>query len=193
MRDHDAPRRLHGWPPVPPYFQPLTPPSTLGPSLVELLCTAPKDHWRPYFGFLVLPVSAHVLRTDPVLDALWTRHAFQGALLRLPPHSCYTFHTDTRRGVAVNLLVHHTHSHTFFTDAAALEHAAEAPVVPAVELVYEPDTYYLFNSQQPHAVWNGAGPRYLLSLEFAEDAAALSYAQLCGECSTTLGLVEIGP
>jgi hypothetical protein len=92
----------------------------------------------------------------------------------------------------VNLLVHHTHSHTVFTDAAALANAPGAPVVPATELVYAPDTYYLFNSQQPHAVWNGAGPRVLLSLEFAEDRDALSYAQLCGECAQ-LGLVAIGP
>jgi hypothetical protein len=159
---------------------------------VKLLCTAPKSEWRPYFGFLVLPVPPEILGTDPVLATLFARHPFQGALLRLPPDCCYTFHTDTRRGVAVNLLVHHTHSHTFFTDPAALDQAPVAPVVPAVELVYAPDTYYLFNSQQPHAVWNGAGPRVLLSLEFAEDRDALSYAQLCGECAA-LGLVAIGP
>jgi hypothetical protein len=74
----------------------------------------------------------------------------------------------------------------------ALAHADAVPVIPTTELVYAPDTYYLFHSQLPHAVVNFAGPRVLLSLEFAEDAAALSYAQLCGAC-VTLGLVAVGP
>jgi hypothetical protein len=177
---------------MPPLFAPLTPASTLGPALVDLLTTAPADHWHPYFGFLVLPVPAPVLRTDPTLATLGTLHPFQGGICRLPPHCCYTWHMDTRRGAAVNLLVHHTHSHTLFTDAAAFAGAADVPVVPAVELVYAPNTYYLFHSQQPHMVLNGAGPRYLLSLEFAADQVTLPYAELHAELAAQ-GLVEVPP
>jgi hypothetical protein len=46
------------------------------------------------------------------------------------------------------------------------------------ELQYQPDTYYVFNTQVNHMVLNFEQPRLLLTIEFGEDKDALSYDDL---------------
>ena len=50
-----------------------------------------------------------------------------------------------------------------------------------VELKYKPNTYYLFNVQEAHSVYNFSGKRYLLTLEFFKDKGELNYNQLVEE------------
>jgi hypothetical protein len=47
------------------------------------------------------------------------------------------------------------------------------------ELKYEPDSYYVFNTQIPHMVLNTTQPRYLFSLEFLEEDRGLTFDELC--------------
>ena len=175
-----------------PLFAPSRQTSTLGPALVDLLTTAPADHWHPYFGFLVLPVPAPVLRTDPTLATLGTLHPFQGGICRLPPHCCYTWHMDTRRGAAVNLLVHHTHSHTLFTDAASVRGRRRRARRPRRRTRLRPE--HVLPVPLPTAAHGPerCRPRYSLSLEFAADQVTLPYAELHAELAAQ-GLVEVPP
>jgi hypothetical protein len=46
------------------------------------------------------------------------------------------------------------------------------------ELPYKPMTYYLFNTQVEHTVYNFEATRYLLSIEFAKNRNELSFDQL---------------
>jgi hypothetical protein len=46
------------------------------------------------------------------------------------------------------------------------------------ELQYQPDTYYVFNTQVNHMVLNFERPRLLLTIEFGEDKDALSFDDL---------------
>jgi hypothetical protein len=49
------------------------------------------------------------------------------------------------------------------------------------ELKYKPMTYYLFNTQVNHTVYNFETTRYILSIEFEEDLDALSFEDLINE------------
>ena len=46
------------------------------------------------------------------------------------------------------------------------------------ELKYQPHTYYLFNAQVAHTVYNFKSTRYLLSVDFIEDRTQLTYSKL---------------
>jgi hypothetical protein len=46
------------------------------------------------------------------------------------------------------------------------------------ELQYKPATYYLFNTQVPHTVYNFETTRYLMSVEFAKDKDELTFEDL---------------
>ena len=50
-----------------------------------------------------------------------------------------------------------------------------------IELKYRPQTYYIFNTQVAHTVYNFKRPRYLLSVDFEEDRTKLTYKQLLTE------------
>jgi hypothetical protein len=46
------------------------------------------------------------------------------------------------------------------------------------ELQYKPNTYYLFNTQVDHTVYNFESTRFLLSIEFQLDKDNLTFDQL---------------
>ena len=50
-----------------------------------------------------------------------------------------------------------------------------------IELKYKPNTYYLFNTQMAHSVYNFNNTRYLLTIDFYEDRTKLTYQQLLKE------------
>jgi hypothetical protein len=52
------------------------------------------------------------------------------------------------------------------------------------ELKYKPSTYYLFNTQVPHTVYNFETTRYLMSIEFAKDKDELSFENLLTDIRT---------
>jgi hypothetical protein len=51
----------------------------------------------------------------------------------------------------------------------------EGAVFEIEELKYKPATYYIFNTQVPHTVYNFETTRYLMSVEFAKDKDELSF------------------
>lgn len=131
------------------------------------------SEWMPYYNFDAKQLPHELIYQDEFFRWLSQRYSFIAGVLRLDPYTCYNWHTDTRRGVGVNmLLTPNTRSFCAFSvDADQLVFKIE-------ELKYKPNTYYLFNTQVPHTVYNFETTRYLMSVEFAKDRDELSFEDL---------------
>lgn len=131
------------------------------------------SEWMPYYNFDAKQLPHELIFQDEFFRWLSQRYSFIAGVLRLDPYTCYNWHTDTRRGVGVNmLLTPNTRSFCAFGfDPSQLVFKIE-------ELKYKPNTYYLFNTQVPHTVYNFETTRYLLSVEFAKDKDELSFEDL---------------
>ena len=132
--------------------------------------------WMPYFNFEAKPLPADIVLKDNFFVWLSQRYDFIVGVLKLDPYTCYNWHTDTRRGVGINmLLTPNTRSFCAFgVDPNELVFKIE-------ELKYKPNTYYLFNTQSPHTVYNFEATRYLLSVEFVKDRDQLSFEDLVND------------
>lgn len=147
--------------------------STLTNSLLDFARNT--DAWSSYYNFDAVQVPFSLAYTDPTLQAIGAKHSLAIGILRLKPFMTYDWHTDTRRGVSVNMLLNDAPSHCLFSiNEGGATHEF-------VELKYEIGSYYLFNNQVPHMVINFDKPRYLMSIEFEEDKYELSYESLLKE------------
>lgn len=130
--------------------------------------------WFPYYNFSAKPVSPEIIAKDEFFRWLHARYEFLAGILKLDPYTCYSWHKDTRRGVGINmLLTPHARSICAFADDT------NDTVFKFEELKYKPITYYIFNTQAKHTVYNFETTRYLFSVEFAKDKNQLTYAELC--------------
>jgi hypothetical protein len=144
--------------------------SVITKELLEFAATA--QNWQDYYNFKAIQVPIEMLSKDSFLVDLFRKHPFVAGIVQLSPYVCYDWHIDSRRGVGVNmLLTPEIKSHCLFTNTEGVQ-------FPFEELVYEPDTYYLFNTQVRHTVINFYEPRYLFTLEFAADKDQLSFENL---------------
>ena len=137
------------------------------------------NEWIDYFNFKAKLVPPEVLFQDEFFKWLVKRYDFIAGILKLDPYTCYDWHTDTRRGVSINmLLTPHTKSFCAFAPKKSEQ------VFKIEELSYKPITYYLFNSQVNHTVYNFETTRYLLSVEFAKEKHELSFEDLLKDIRT---------
>ena len=151
--------------------------STIKDEVFDIAITP--GEWVKYFNFDARPILPEVILKDDFFKWLADRYSFMGGVLRLDPYTCYNWHTDTRRGVGINmLLTPNTRSYCAFGfDPSQLVFKIE-------ELKYKPNTYYLFNTQMPHTVYNFETTRYLFSIEFAKDKDELSFKDLVNDIET---------
>ena len=153
-----------------PYYE-IKKKSTITQSLLDTAHNS--SEWIDYFNFKAKLVPPEVLFQDEFFRWLVKRYDFIAGILKLDPYTCYDWHTDTRRGVGINmLLTPHARSVCAFT------HNREDPVFKIEELKYKPNTYYLFNTQVSHTVYNFETTRYLMSIEFAKDKNELTFEDL---------------
>ena len=144
--------------------------------------TAPKSAWIPYYNFMALP-----LHNDWEVDTWWGKlfevHPFRAGIIKLEPNTYYDWHVDTDRGAGVNLLLNPSQSHCLFNRDFKRGKSLEQGNVNGsfVELKYKPHTYYIFNSQVAHSVYNFDDTRYLLTVDFKEYKDKLTYNQLLKE------------
>jgi len=129
--------------------------------------------WLNYYNFQVKQIPQDLLNKDPFFVWLESRYKYIAGVLKLEPHVCYDWHTDTRRGVGLNMLITpNVHSYCLFAPNR------EGVVFKIEELQYKPNTYYLFNTQVNHTVYNFESTRFLLSIEFQLDKDHLTFDQL---------------
>jgi len=145
--------------------------STITQNLLDIATN--NDPWISYYSFNTKIVPQDLVLTEPFFQWLITKHEFKAGLLKLDTFVCYDWHMDTRRGASINMLINtDAKSNCFFADSK------KAYVFKIEQLDYKPDTYYAFNSQVPHTVYNFDKPRYLLSIEFTKEKSELSFDQL---------------
>ena len=77
--------------------------STLAKQLMEEAIRP--GEWFDYYNFKARPITPDKLLVDPFLEWLASRYVFIGGILRMEPYTCYDWHTDTRRGVGINMLL----------------------------------------------------------------------------------------
>jgi len=141
----------------------------------DLYAYATNSHsWEQYYNFMAVPVPREILRLDSFMVGLAKKRTFHAGVLKMEPNTCYNWHTDTDRKTGLNMLLSDDgNSRCVFL-------AGEPGVVfKTQELKYKPDTYYVFNTQIPHAVLNTEKPRYLFSVEFLEKDRGLTFDELC--------------
>lgn len=134
------------------------------------------EGWFPYFNFDLKVIPYAIIHKDPLFQWLSSKYEYVPAILKVQPNHCYIWHKDDNRGVAINmLLTHDSKSFCVFADNI------NEVVFPINELKYKPLTYYLFNTQKFHTVYNFDKPRYLFSLEFKKDKTKLTFDDLLKE------------
>ena len=129
--------------------------------------------WFPYYNFSAKPIPPDVVAQDKFFMWLHARYEFLVGILRLYPYVCYDWHIDTRRGVGINMLLT-----PFDRSVCAFADNTDEAVFKIEELKYKPNTYYIFNTQTNHTVYNFETTRYLMSVEFAKGRDELTFDQL---------------
>jgi hypothetical protein len=145
--------------------------STIKDQLFDFAITP--SEWIKYYNFDAKLVPQEILVEDDFFKWLLPRYNLIAGILRLDPYTCYDWHIDTRRGVGINMLL--TPNIRSF---CAFKFDPDQLVFNIEELKYKPNTYYLFNTQVPHTVYNFETTRYLFSIEFAKDKDELSFNDL---------------
>lgn len=155
-------------------FSPVSYKSKIVFDLIKIIDEAPE--WFDYYNFKAIPVPKEIWEKDSLLANLAKVRKFHAGILKMDPNTCYNWHIDTDRHVALNMLVCDDGNSKciFAPDGFAV-------VNPIVELSYQPYTYYVFNTKYPHTVFNFSEPRYLFSLEFLEEDRGLTYDELCAD------------
>lgn len=119
----------------------------------------------PYFGFTGAPLGPHIYLQDKLLHHINKHFAILYAgVIKLDPYTIYDWHTDTKRTVALNmLLTGHKSSYSIFKRSQA------GVVINTTHLDYKTDTLYVFNTQQEHMVVNTYENRWLFTVEFQDE------------------------
>ena len=145
--------------------------STIANDLMDFAITP--SEWVEHYNFDAKRIPPEIIFQDDFFIWLSHRYSFVAGILKLDPYTCYDWHTDTRRGVGINMLLT-----PFDKSVCAFAPNKEGVVFEIEELKYKPSTYYIFNTQVPHTVYNFETTRYLMSVEFVKDKAELTFEDL---------------
>ena len=130
------------------------------------------DGWRNF------SIPEFVWNTEPLLKTINKQFPIKRCvILEMPANSLYNWHTDFVRGASINMkLIMQDRNHTFFGDP--IDQFSDH----VVELDYEKDTFYLFNTQHKHCVINFENDRYMFSVEFKQNKEELNYFTIYSWC-----------
>lgn len=130
------------------------------------------DPWTVYDSVEMKFPPLELLNKDPFIKFLSDRYKSRGNIFRFRPYSCFDWHKDRVRRITINMvLTPAVRSFCVFSDdkSKSMLRGIGDYVFDVEELVYKPDTYYAFNSQIPHSVYNFEDTRYLFNLEFYDE------------------------
>lgn len=157
-----------------PYFEELKVGQFYHPQIDNIIWGA-ETEWVDYFNFAACLVPHEIMMQDNFYKWLYKKHPFKGGILKMDHRTIYNWHTDSNRGVCINMLIQSPNtSYTFFRHTEDVNHSI-------IELQYFPGTRYIFNNQKEHMVLNYDGPRFILTTEFLEDKTELTYTRLLNE------------
>lgn len=141
------------------FFVPLAYKCPITRPLLDFARSVPDEVWEDKLGFLITFVPDEIIDLDPYLRAIKAHYEVLAVLLCLPPNTCYPWHTDATRRTALNMQLNaYDQSCCVFTKGRSDEQYFEI-----AQLKYQPDTYYVFNTQEEHMVMNFSEKRYMFS------------------------------
>ena len=160
------------------YYHALKEPSTLSKLLEKYTTIEYHKHYFNIGGYPVIQVDKDDILSDPSMYMIHREYPFDAYVMRLDPYINYTWHIDEWRGVTINQLLKHTNSHCFFGEQNSKW------VMNLVEVPYNPDTFYIFDTQSKHCIINLENYRYILTLDFYKKKTELTYNQLYEYCES---------
>ena len=153
--------------------------------------------WANYYEFDILKINTKKLEQEPILKKIHQKFPIKFmAITKINPDTCFVWHMDGKRGVAINMLIHaNPNSKTLFgiggkyyseeeincDDIRTESNGTVDPksvVIKFIELKYKPKKFYLFNTRILHSVLNFTENRYLFTIEFEQDKTELSYKDI---------------
>jgi hypothetical protein len=131
-----------------------------------------ENKWGLYFAFEIKIIPKEIIDKDFFLEKLYKEHNFNACVLKINSNYFYTWHHDNQyigggkgRLCAINMLLSTEHqSHCLFTNQKK-----EDTLKEVIEIKYEKNTYYAFNSEKLHCILNLEKPRYLFSIQFKDN------------------------
>lgn len=120
--------------------------------------------WHKNNGFDILKIPNFLIELDSTLSYFVKKFNGIPTVFKMIPNTFYKFHVDEKRKCSINLLLSGYNSNCYFGELSE----SEEIIKNITELKYELDYYYIFNTQQKHAVLNHNNYRYLLSVGFNE-------------------------
>lgn len=141
------------------FFIPLAYKCPITQTLLDFARSVPDEDWEVQRGFIVTLIPDEIIDLDPYLRAIKDRYKVLQVLVCLPPNTCYPWHTDLNRRTIINMPLN-AQDKSCCVFANKLENEQYFEIV---ELKYQPDTYYIFNTQEEHMVLNFNEKRYLFS------------------------------
>lgn len=133
--------------------------STLKNSLLNFAESSKNWIHRNAFDLIVVP--HHLIKDDPVVKEIVSNFNVKLVIFKMKPWQFYRFHVDAIRSCALNLFLSGADSQTYYGESTEDEE-----IMNIEELVWDPDCYYLLNTQNKHAVVNRNNVRYMFSLGF---------------------------
>ena len=121
-------------------------------------------------------IPLDVLLQNPTISKINKQFEIEGAgIIKMDPFQCYKWHVDYSRGPAINM-----HMNPFEELSLCLFETEEINKerVKYLPLNYQPETFYLFNTQINHTIITFARPRYLFTLQFKKSKDELDYYEV---------------
>jgi len=118
-----------------------------------------KEGWQEKYNFPIR-VLPPVFFKDSLLFKLILKFNGTPVIIKLEPMTWYNWHIDAVRQCSINMLIEGKDSQSFFGEKV------NSDILALTELIYEPNIYYLLNTQKTHAVLNRHNIRYMLSIGF---------------------------
>jgi hypothetical protein len=128
--------------------------------------------WDTRRGFAVLKLPT-VLFADSLLFPLIMQLRGEPTVFKMDPMTAYSWHIDTNRTCAINMLISGSDSHSFY--GVRLDDYN----TQLIELMHEHNKYFLVNTKQQHSVVNLNNMRYMLSIGFERPH---TYESVLDEC-----------
>jgi hypothetical protein len=118
--------------------------------------------WARPRSFLLTPCPKEIYSKDNLFEKLSNIILSDSYyIFKMPAQTYYSWHIDTKRYSAFNLLLNnYSNSVSFF-----MNKPFEYNQCSINELVYEQDYLYLFNTKHNHAVLNQGDDRFVLSIQ----------------------------
>lgn len=124
--------------------------------------------WMRSFGFRLLPLDLPIIfEKSPFLKELNEKIEITNcSVLRMVDNDHYLLHKDDNRGCTINMIIQNVDSSCDFIDEEKRK---------VLRLDYQPNTMYLFNTQQYHQISNYRGTRLLMTTSFKHKKEDLDY------------------